>query len=87
MLAQQVSSKLLRKVSMKMKEKGVTVGMEEIFREGPYIVFQLRVSHVDTVVLTHTLKVISGLVQWLVTSLGKDFQRTTEKEYCKSWIE
>ena len=39
MLEQHVSSKLLRKVSMKMKEKGVTVGMEEIFREGPYIVF------------------------------------------------
>lgn len=82
MLAQKTSSKLLRKIPIIMKEKGLTVDMEEIYREGPYLIFYLRVLHVDPVVLADDMG-ISGIVQWLLSSVGEGMQRTIEKDYCK----
>lgn len=82
-LAKQVSPELLRRVPARLKQKGVTVDMEEIFREGPYIVFQLRVLHVDSVILAEDLMGCSTIVRWLVGSVGQGLQRTMEEEYCK----
>lgn len=35
-------------------EKGITTFVEEIFREGPYVVFQLQVQHVNLATLTQS---------------------------------
>lgn len=83
MLAKQVSLDLLRKVPASLKKKGITVDMEEIFREGPYMLFQLRVLHVDTVTIAEDLMGHSSLVRWLVGHVGEGLQRTLEEEYCK----
>ena len=83
MLAKQVSLELLRKVPAGLKKKGITVDMEEIFREGPYILFQLRVLHVDTVTMAEDLMGHSSLVRWLVGHVSEGLQRTLEEEYCE----
>ena len=83
MLAKQVSLELLRKVPACLKQKGITVDMEEIFREGPYVLFQLRVLHVDTVTMAEDLMGHSSLVRWLVGHVSVGLQRTLEEEYCK----
>jgi hypothetical protein len=83
-IAQQVSRKMLKKIPDGMKEKGVTVDMEEIFLEGPYIVFQMRVVHVNALVLTNDrMESFSDFVQWFMASVGEDWQQTIEGEYCK----
>jgi hypothetical protein len=46
-LGKKVSTKLVRKLPAKMKEKGITAVAEEVYREGPYAVFQLQIQHVD----------------------------------------
>jgi hypothetical protein len=38
----------------KMLLKGITTFVEEIFREGPYVVFQLQVQHVNLATLTES---------------------------------
>ena len=50
-VAEKMGTKLCEKVPEKMKEKGLTVELEEVFREGPFIVLQLQVQHVDVVML------------------------------------
>lgn len=86
MLAKQVSLELLRKVPACLKKKGITVDMEEIFREGPYILFQLRVLHVDTVMLAEDLMGHSSLVRWLVGHVSEGLQRTLEEDYLPKQI-
>lgn len=84
MLAKQTGPKLMRKIPQSMKAKGVTIDMEEIFHEGPYMVFQLRVLHVDTVLLTRgVMEGFVDLIQWVLASVGEDLQLTIEREYCK----
>jgi hypothetical protein len=48
-VAIQLGGKLVKKMPKKMKEKGLTVEMEQVFCEGPYVVLQLQVQHVDMV--------------------------------------
>lgn len=67
-----------------MEEKGVTVKVEEVFREGPYIVFQMHVVRVDALTLTHhRMESFSDFVQWFMTSVGKEWQQTIEGDYCE----
>ena len=86
-VAQQVSQKLLKEIPKGVKEKGVTVNIEELFREGPYMVFQVRVVHVDVLALTHAkMESFSDFIQWFMASVGKDWQQTIEGDYCE-WEE
>ena len=39
--------KLVADIPVKMKKKGLTVHVEEVFRDGPYFVLMLQVQHVD----------------------------------------
>jgi hypothetical protein len=48
-VASQLGGKLIKKIPKKMKEKGLTVEMEQVFCEGPYVVLALQVQHVDMV--------------------------------------
>jgi hypothetical protein len=51
-IAKKVSKKICHKVPEKMLLRGITAVVEEVFREGPFVVFQLQVQHVDLATLT-----------------------------------
>lgn len=46
-IANKLASKLVQEAPLKMKKKGVTVHVEEVFRDGPYFVLAMQVQHVD----------------------------------------
>ena len=56
MVASMLGDKIPQKMIDKMEEKGITVTMEEVFREGPYVVFQIQVIKVNAVVLANSKK-------------------------------
>lgn len=56
MIASMLGEKIPQKMIEKMEEKGITVTMEEVFREGPYVVFQIQVIKVDAVLLANSKK-------------------------------
>jgi hypothetical protein len=50
-IAKKVSKKICRELPEKLFIQGITAVVEEAFREGPYVVFQLEVRRVDLVTL------------------------------------
>lgn len=56
MIASMLGEKLPQKMMDLMEEKGITVEVEENFREGPYVVFSVQVVKVDAVVLANSKK-------------------------------
>lgn len=87
MIAQYLSNRMIAKLPRKMKKKGLTVKVEQLFREGPYVVLELDVLHVDPVLLTAGKGSVeggdgfSGFVQWFIGRMGEGFQRTIEEDY------
>ncbi|CAB9508644.1 expressed unknown protein [Seminavis robusta] len=61
-IASMLGEKLPQKIITKMEEKGITVACFEVFREGPYVVFQIQVLKVDAVVLTNSKHSSTGVV-------------------------
>jgi hypothetical protein len=53
-IAKKMGQKLCQKMPEKMLLKGITTFVEEVFREGPYVVFQLQVQHVNIATLTQS---------------------------------
>jgi hypothetical protein len=53
-IAKKMGQKLCQKMPEKMLKKGITAFVEEAFREGPYVVFQLQVQHVNLATLTES---------------------------------
>jgi hypothetical protein len=51
-VAKKVSKKICHVLPEKMLLGGITAVVEEVFREGPFVVFQLQVQHVDLAILT-----------------------------------
>jgi hypothetical protein len=51
-IAKKVSKKICHKLPPKMFARGITAVVEEVFREGPYVVFQLEIQRVDLATLT-----------------------------------
>ena len=82
-IAQLVSPRLIRQLSERMKEKGVTVEIKEIFQDGFYIVFRLRVVHVNPVILANEYSGLAGFVQWFLSGMGHEFKKTIEEQYRK----
>lgn len=82
-IAQQASPILIQQLPESMREKGVTVEMKEIYQEGAYLVFRIRVVHVDPVILAKAYAALSGVVHWVLTSMGEKFQKSIEEDYCK----
>jgi hypothetical protein len=54
LIAKKMGKKLCQKMPEKMLLRGITTFVEEVFREGPYVVFQLQVQHVDLATLTQS---------------------------------
>jgi hypothetical protein len=82
-IAQHVSPKLIQQLSESMKTRGVTVDMKEIFQDGLYLVFRIRVVHVNPVILANGYSGLSRFVQWFISSMGHDLKKTIEEEYRK----
>ena len=55
-IAKTMGAKMCKVLPKKMKEKGLTVELEEAFREGPYIVLQLQVLHVDAAAVEKSMR-------------------------------
>jgi hypothetical protein len=53
-IAKKMGQKLCQKMPEKMLVRGITTFVEEIFREGPYVVFELQVQHVNISTLTQS---------------------------------
>lgn len=55
-VSQKLSKKLCEKLPQKMNERGMNVKVEEVFREGPYVVLQLQVQHVNLLELIKSIQ-------------------------------
>lgn len=85
-IAKQVSPRLIRQLSERMKKKGVTVDIKEIFQDGFYLVFEICVRHVDSFILANGFSGISGFIQWFISGMGHDVQKMIEEDYRKYLI-
>lgn len=56
MIAEKVAPKLCEVVPKKMEDKGLAVDLEVVFREGPYFVLMMQITHVDASILTEAQK-------------------------------
>uniref|UniRef100_A0A7S1D2W4 Uncharacterized protein n=1 Tax=Cyclophora tenuis TaxID=216820 RepID=A0A7S1D2W4_CYCTE len=55
-IVKQLVPKLCEDIPKKMKSRGLSVHVEEVFRQGPVFVLELQVVHVDSVVMTAARK-------------------------------
>ena len=87
-VAEMISKKLPEKIPRKMKQKGITSEVKEVFREGPYVVFELKVIHVDTVKLAKVQSqevardpwLLASWVRWFMDLIGSSNQKSLEEE-------
>uniref|UniRef100_A0A7S1GJX8 Uncharacterized protein n=1 Tax=Cyclophora tenuis TaxID=216820 RepID=A0A7S1GJX8_CYCTE len=55
-IVEKMAPKMAEEMPIKMKPKGLTVHVGEVFREGPFFVLQLQVVHVDTIVMAEAVR-------------------------------
>lgn len=79
MVAQIMSQRLCTKLPKKLEEKGLVIEMEEVFREGPYVVLQLQVTKVDTATVASS----NSMVSWMMSLTGSGYQKQLEEDYRK----
>ena len=77
MVAQIMSQRLRAKLPKKLEEKGLTIDIEEVFREGPYLVLQLQVTKVDTATVSNS----NAVVSWMMGLTGAGYQKQLEEDY------
>jgi hypothetical protein len=58
-VASQLGGKLMKKMPKKMKQKGLTVEIKQVFCEGPYVVLELQVQHVDMVAAEKAMREVN----------------------------
>ena len=87
-----VAKKLGRQIAKTLpgilKDKGLTVNVSEVFREGPFVVMQLKVLHVDPIVASEAKRRDQGKdpnewIEWAWQYLGSANQQKIEADYCK----
>jgi hypothetical protein len=85
MVAQMMSQEMCRKFSKMMLEKGLTVGISEVFREGPYVVLQMQVIKVDAFALaTGQTGNDHWFFWWFMALIGAGRQQHFEEDYRES---
>ena len=92
-VAERLGPQLCEKTTQRLAEMGVTIEMEECFREGPFVVLQLQVLRVDARTIQRAqvqgnLEDVSGdtaasnkLFEWCLDIIGSDNQKKLEEEY------
>lgn len=77
-VAEKIGAKVCEKMTKKLKEKGITAEVEEVFQELNYLVLQMQVQHVDTVT------VAAGFFEWIklfFCLIGAYNQKSLELDY------
>ena len=96
-IAEKMAPKMVEEMPEKMKPKGLTVHVEEVFREGPFFVLELQLLEVDTVKLMEGEKdeaddtkareepqqesMTTGLMRRFLGVLGDSNKASLEREY------
>jgi hypothetical protein len=75
-----LSQVLCKKVPENLQKQGVTVQMEEVFREHTYVVLQLRIKHVNPLTMMSSAWTETGL-SWLLDSIGASNRKKMEEGY------
>lgn len=102
-VAAKVSEQLCSTMPPMMKEKGITVTMEEVFREEHYFVLELQVQHVDAIILEQEKApktIASGesgndnsptmtatLLDWTLKLIGHNNQHLLEGEFLPAKVQ
>jgi hypothetical protein len=100
-LAQKIGTKLCESMPRKMAEMGLTVEMEEVFREGNFVVMQLQVQHVDTRAVEKALgrenidltkidldTTLAGtLLEWCTELIGNDKMKQVENDFLPEMVQ
>jgi uncharacterized protein YhdP len=95
-VAKQMSEKLPVDMPVKMKGKGMTVVVETVNLEGPYVVLSLQIQKVDSVVLAEVKALeaesesyfdIVAWLKWTLEKLGASNQQSLEERYLPAVIQ
>ncbi|KAL3910041.1 MAG: hypothetical protein SGILL_007847, partial [Bacillariaceae sp.] len=78
-VAQALSQTLCKKLPEKLQKNGVTVKMEEVYRENNFVVLQLHVIHVDPLTMASSWTVTG--IGWILDSMSASFRQLFEDEY------
>lgn len=94
-MAKKIGSKLCERMPQRMADMGLTVEMEQVFREGSFVVIQLQVQHVDVRAVERALReeksdlhsaserTVSSplLLERCLKMIGSDNQKALEDEF------
>ncbi|CAB9497047.1 expressed unknown protein [Seminavis robusta] len=89
-IATKMSQEMPKKMPLEMAEKGMTVTAEAVFQEGPYVVIQLQVQKLNSVLMAEVKALedketdwtwLIRLLTWFLSLLGATHQKTLEEEY------
>lgn len=98
-IAERLGAQLCEKTTRKLAEMGVTIDMEECYREGFYVVLQLQVLRVDartiqSIQMHGKLEKDKGestasgtMFDWCLTMIGSVNQKKLEEEYLPEKIQ
>lgn len=99
-VVQKMSEQICIKVPSSLQSKGIRALADEVFREGPYLVVQLQVQHVDSGVIlskahqqseygsnkAYVIGVVIIIVQWFFALIGLQRQQTVEETLLPSIV-
>jgi hypothetical protein len=71
---------LCKKVPENLQKQGVTVQMDEVFREHTYVVLQLNIKHVNPLTMISSAWTETSL-SWLLDSMGASNRKKVEEGY------
>jgi hypothetical protein len=80
-VAQALSDIICKQISVELKEKGIDARMEEVFRENTFVVLQLRLVHVDPLILASEWT--EAAISWVLESIGASYRKSFEETYRK----
>jgi hypothetical protein len=102
-IAEKMAKKLCKTLPKKMSEKGLTVEVKPVFCEGPYVVLQLQVQHVDTLAVEKSQSEknadltkdddaskssFAGLMlEWSLKLIGQKNQKKLEEDFLPQQVQ
>lgn len=79
-VAQALGQALCKQFPKELQKKGITAEMEEVFRELTFVVLQLRILHVDPMLLASSW-LSGGFATMLLQTIGADNRKYFEADY------
>ncbi|KAG7342030.1 hypothetical protein IV203_007122 [Nitzschia inconspicua] len=84
-VAQALAQSLCKKIPENMQKQGVTVELEEAFREHTFVVLQLKIKHVNPLTIMTSAWTEYGL-SWILESIGPSNRRFVEDCYLPNMV-